>query len=112
MISLNKKGNTMPRKKYRDRYIANGRCVDCPKKATVGAHCHSCRMKNIERASKYYKNNREKRIAYAMRNQQKRVEEGRCKECGAPLQEEDKPCLRCFNCRTRARRPIELKPLN
>jgi len=77
----------MPRKKYYDRYKAKGQCQECKELALVGHdRCEEHLKKHNERVLKAKK---------------KRQEEGRCRECGRPMQEEEIGVYaNCIVCRT------------
>ena len=55
---------------------------------------------------KYVENNKDKLRQRHAEEKQKRIKEGRCRDCGKPLDEElDGGHVVCLNCRFKLRRP-------
>jgi len=61
---------------------------------------------HYEAHRKYVENNRDKLRQRSAERKQKRKKEGRCTDCGKPLDNEvDGGYLSCLNCRIKLRRP-------
>jgi len=84
-----------------------GLCYYCGEPAIDGhTACQKHHESHYRAHRKYVENNREKlRLYYAGRKQQ-RKKEGRCVDCGKPLDDElDGGHVVCLNCRIKLRRP-------
>ena len=83
--------------KHFEKYRKQQLCYRCGMKATPGyAFCANCSYKDNFRERKYRQENREFLSPCGRKVKQKRLKEGRCYKCGAPLMEdESKYCFAC-----------------
>jgi hypothetical protein len=77
-------------KRYKARHKKLFLCVNCASRATHGIHCEPCAKKNRERANRLMPGIKKKRI-----------EQGRCRSCGAPLVDGEYHC--CAMCNSNRR---------
>ena len=73
-----------------------------PERRFCTKHC----MTNYETHRKYYRTHIDRMREKSNEQKQKRIKEGRCRDCGMPLDQEfDAGHRVCMNCRIKCRRP-------
>ncbi len=98
-------GGMMGDKAYRERHKAKGLCVFCSREAAPNhTKCELHLKKNREYNYKYYRT--EHFRAIDRRNKLKRRKEGKCLDCGKPLDPDiESDRVVCINCGLHIRRP-------
>jgi len=93
---------------YKQRHRELGLCVECSKPALKNrTKCKRHLANNIVFSLKWRAANRKHYNKWQLEYKQKRIKDGRCRDCGRPMIEEEQPGLyhTCMNCRARIRRP-------
>jgi len=94
------------RERYIEKHRDQGLCIRCPNEAMPGRYlCPKCARKQGIINKNNYEINRSYRLEYRRNQVDKYKKEGRCTECSAPLDEEDRGFVTCLTCRIKATVP-------